>query len=554
MEDSAVNSHETPQESPAVPKTETHAAEGPADASEGLPEAPLGTPELQAGPDESESPGDALQPLIEKAGAGRLSPEEEARAADALRALLLGRKEDLPIAVTAMPKIGWTASVKAVTAAWPEMKVTAKTSFLKALAAEENEPGRRIRLSIARGLFKVPDLAACTKLILGVAKEIRDKETGNIPPKDGQSFANVMIGKGKPWIAQLPLNELKPAEADLIVHCSILSAFTANLPPITLVGVLRWAGEAGRLEMLHESVSTLVAKSTARWSGKWTAALRKEVPALPELIAAGLRPENAGTGGKPDLAEPSQEDDGLPAELKSGVEGVSPRAGADEESGSQHARSRPVYVSKTIPPKEQRQQSTERPQAPERPQQPERVQAAQQQSARSSGPAARSRDFNIGEALRQLDAHVAFLKSELKAAEGKLRERDDDRGRQSRRKLDAPVIAGEPTPDELARTNLQLESRIEELQSRIADLTADAEARAVSAGAFAATPETNPDAQLRTLLGLKLTEVYADFCALETEDRDLVVPQHYRTLAGEVFEVLKAERIPLGQPPAEVKP
>ena len=183
MEDSAVNPHEPPQEPPAIPEIETLASETSTDPSQSLPEAPLDTVESQADTEESESTGDALQPLIEKAGAGRLSPEEEIRAAESLRALLLGRKEDLPVAVAAMPKLGWTASVKAVTAAWPEMKVTAKTSFLKALVAEENEAGRRIRLSIARGLFKVPDLAACTKLILGVAREIRDKETGNIDRK-----------------------------------------------------------------------------------------------------------------------------------------------------------------------------------------------------------------------------------------------------------------------------------------------------------------------------------------------------------------------------------
>jgi len=452
-----------------------------------------------------------------------------------------------------MPKVGWTATVKAVTAAWPEMKATAKTNFIKALGAEESENGRRIRLSVARGLFKIPDIQACTKLIVGVAKEIRDKESGNLPAKDSQSFANVMIGKGKPWIAQLPLADLKPAEADLLVHCATVSAFSANLPPITLVGVLRWAGEAGRLESLHESVSTLVAKSTSRWSGKWTAALRKEVPALPELIAAGLKPEapeGSDRGESDDVAQPP-EDDGLPAELKGETEGGS-QAGAGRGGESRQTRQRPVYVSKTIPPKDQKP-APERAHAPQSAPPPAQSHqpAPQQQGGRGSGPAARTRDFNVGEALRQLDAHIAFLKSELKASENKLRDREDDRSRQSRKKLDAPVLAGEPTPEELARLNLQLEARITELQSRIDDLAMDAEARAVSAGAFAAAPETNPDTQLRTLLGLKLAEVYADFCALETEDRDLVVPQHYRTLTHEIFEVLKAEHIPLEQAPKE---
>jgi hypothetical protein len=547
MEDTAANTTETPEEQPAAPPADTTPPTANAPAEEG-PEATeseaASAPEADGSPGADGSPAETLQPILERAGTGRLSPEDEAQAADALSALLLGRKEDLPTAIAAMPKVGWTASVKAVTAAWPEMKATAKTNFLKALGAEESEGGRRIRLSIARGLFKIPDLPACTKLIVGVAKEIRDKESGNVPPKDAQSFANVMIGKGKPWIAQLPLADLKPSEADLLVHCATLAAFSTNLPPITLVGLLRWAGEAGRLEALHESVSTLVAKSTARWSAKWAAALRKDVPGLPELIVAGLKPETVDAGGKPDLEEPgqTQEDDGLPAELKTAGGDSGSVPASSETAAGRHERHRPVYVSKTIPPKDQKPVAADRSQTP---------QPSAPQQGRTAGPAARSREFNVGDTLRQLDAHVAFLKGELKAAESKLRDREDDRSRQSRKKLDVPFIAGEPTPDELARLNLQLESRITELQSRIDDLTADAEARAVSAGAFAAAPETNPDAQLRTLLGLKLAEVYADFCALETEDRDLVVPQHYRTLANEVFEVLKAEHILLEQPAKE---
>jgi hypothetical protein len=214
------------------------------------------------------------------------------------------------------------------------------------------------------------------------------------------------------------------------------------------------------------------------------------------------------------------------------------------EAPQQQPKQRPVYVSKTVPTRDHKPQA-ERPQ-----QQPSQQSQSQPAPSRGGGASARTREFNVADSLRQLDAHISFLKGELKAAESKLRDREDDR-RQPRRKADAPVIPGEPSPEELARLNLQLEARIAELQARIDDLTVDAEARAVSAGAFAGTPETNPDAQLRTLLGLKLAEVYADFCALETEDRDLVVPQHYRTLAAEVFEVLKAEKIPLEQPAAE---
>jgi hypothetical protein len=113
-----------------------------------------------------------------------------------------------------------------------------------------------------------------------------------------------------------------------------------------------------------------------------------------------------------------------------------------------------------------------------------------------------------------------------------------------------PVLAGEPTPEELARLNIQLEARITELQR--GSMTLPPTPRpAQSALALSRLLRDESDAQLRTLLGLKLSEVYADFGALETEDRDLVVPQHYRTLVSEIFAVLKAEGVPLQEQPKE---
>ena len=113
------------------------------------------------------------------------------------------------------------------------------------------------------------------------------------------------------------------------------------------------------------------------------------------------------------------------------------------------------------------------------------------------------------------------------------------------------MIEGEPTPEELARLNVQLESRIGELQTRLDDLTADSEARAASSGVLTDAPPPSPDAQLRTLLALKLQEGYGDFLALEQESRDLVARQHYRTLLREVFDVLKNEGVELSAPPEE---
>ena len=174
------------------------------------------------------------------------------------------------------------------------------------------------------------------------------------------------------------------------------------------------------------------------------------------------------------------------------------------------------------------------------------------QAGRERGGASpKSSQFNLGDALRQIDAHVAWLKSEIKSAESKARPRDDDARRARLRKPEVTIIEGEPTPEELARLNVQLESRIAELQSRLDDLAADSEARAASSGVLTDAPPPGPDAQLRTLLALKLQDGYGDFLALEQESRDLVARQHYRTLMREVFDVLRNEGVELTAPPEE---
>jgi hypothetical protein len=544
MEDSDVNSP-SPKEQPATPEAEPEVVPAPAEPLEvPVPEsatyaphppdnAPLGTAsdEIPA-PESVVESDDPLAPLLAKAATQRLSIPEEEQAIGSVRERLLGKKDVFLAAVGLLPKLGWAIASKSVGSAWPEMKASAKTALIKTLAADESEASRRIRLSIGRSLYKVPDLPASLKLIVGVAREIRDKDTGAISPKDAQMFSNVTIGKGKPWIAQLSLAELKPAEADLLVHASVFAGFLLNQPPITQIGILKWAADAGRLAKLHESAQALVIKSVGRMSAKWQSILRKDVPELPGEFAPEPKPPDSPAADVVEAAaEP--EDDGLPAELKGEVSAAEAPRGSGPEK-----KERPVYVSKTIPPREHR--SPERTAAPTAPPQPPAKEA--------KGPGGRSVQFNAHEALRQLEAHINFIKAELKTAETKLRSREHDETRKARQKPDVPLIPGEPTPDELARLNVQLESRITELQSRIDDLTADAEARATSAGAFEGQPETNPEQQLRTLLSLKLQESYADFLALESQDPDVVIQQHYGTVLREVFTVLKAEGVPLAPP------
>lgn len=565
MEDTDANSP-TPEEQPAAPEaapevvpapSETPKAPIPEIAASAAPASEEPAPEASTLAETSteEAPGpaggeDPLAPLLAKAATQRLSMPEEEKAIGLIRERLLGKKDEFGAAVELLPKVGWAVASKSVGTAWPEMKASAKNALIKMLSADESEASRRIRLSIGRSLFKIPDLPASLKLILGVAKEIRDKETGAINAKDAQMFSNVTIGKGKPWLAQLSLGELKPADADLLVHAAVFAGFLLNQPPITQIGILKWAADAGRLGKLHDSTRPLVVKGVGRMSGKWQSVLRKDVPELPEEIAAALRPAGGHPPETTEATPAAEEDSGLPAELRAEVTDAATSAAERPSAGGKpHSqRERPVYVSKTIPPREQRSPERTQPQPP--PPSPSQQPPAKE----SKGPGGRSLQFNAQEALRQLDAHINFIKGELKTAETKLRSREHDETRRARHKPDVPIIPGEPTPEELARLNVQLESRITELQSRIDDLTIDAEARATSAGAFASQPETNLDQQLRTLLSLKLQEAYADFLALESQDPDIVVQQHYGTVLREVFAVLKAEGVPFaypaGEPPA----
>jgi hypothetical protein len=154
------------------------------------------------------------------------------------------------------------------------------------------------------------------------------------------------------------------------------------------------------------------------------------------------------------------------------------------------------------------------------------------------------RGFHLGDALKGIEAHVQSLRNELAAAQTKLRQKDDDR-RPRRAEKSGAIIEGEPTPEELARLNVQLEARNTELQARIEELMQHSEDVATSVGAMSGEPVSDPAAQLRTLLGLKLREDFDDFLSLEQESNDLVVQQHYRTIIRHVFEVLREVQIPL---------
>lgn len=540
-------------------------------AATGPTESPAAT-DASAPPAEAAPELDPLHALAAQSQRARLSAPDEERAMTLLKETLLEGRAGVTRAVGVLPNLPWVIGVSAVTAVWKDLKTAFRAQLLSGLAKNETDAARRVRLSLARGLFKV-DVPIALKLAVAVAKEMRDKETGELTPKNAQIFANVLIGRAKPWIAQIPLNDLKPTEADLLVHCALVSAFSVPHAPVTQLGVIKWAAEARRMTKLHEAAQEGVIRGLGRWSAKWQNALRKEVEDLPEPIVNALKapapqpggPEESGAperrerpeAGPRKAAEPKPADK-APAD-KAPVE--APKAAVDfeeededeeeeeedderdetaekprpaEAGGREHGRPRPVYESKTIPRKPEQQPQPQ--QQPREQQQPR----GQTPNKQGMGP------FDLRETLRQIESHVAGLRSELVSTQNKLRQREQDAQKAKRspdRAPAVPIIPGEPTPDELARLNQQLEARNAELQQRIHELTQDSEDRAASMGIHGPEPVEQPDAQLRTLLALKLQEDYEDFMDLEKEKPDLVVQQHYRTVLRHVIEVLRQEGV-----------
>ena len=129
------------------------------------------------------------------------------------------------------------------------------TKLLAALKPLESEASRRMRLSIARGLHKL-DATSALKLIVATLQSLR-KENG-LEPKDRQIFYSVLIGKNKPWLLQLDLKTLKPAEAQLVALTAIECAAGAN-PPAT-VAVIRWAKPYQPLNSIPEPLQQELGK------------------------------------------------------------------------------------------------------------------------------------------------------------------------------------------------------------------------------------------------------------------------------------------------------
>lgn len=226
-----------------------------------------------------------LQTLADAAKTARLSPADEDIASGLLKEALASGKKGLAPALDALVVLPWNIGVKAVGEGWPEMKPLARTQFLNALGKLDTDAAKRIRLSLARGLFPL-DKPATLKLIAGVCAAM-DGTEGGPTARDRQAFAGVLFGQAKPWLLHLPLAEWKAAEADPVLRCALAAS---QSQPFTQIWVLRWIADAGKLAELPAEQLEAIAKSAQRWHPKLKKDLKKLVPELPAVIGDALAP------------------------------------------------------------------------------------------------------------------------------------------------------------------------------------------------------------------------------------------------------------------------
>jgi hypothetical protein len=524
-----------------------------------------------------EDPAVRLAELAERAASTRLRQSEEEEAIAILKGLLTSGGHSLTPALAALPSLNWNVGATAVTAAWSEMSHTAREAFVTGLKREDQrtEPARRIRLSLARGLFK-QDVEVAAKIIGAVCAEMK-KSAGEEPvsKSERRNFDAVMIGKGRPWICQLPLADWRPAESAAVIHVAMAACFAGgNVPPFTQLSLLKWIADADRLDKMPEDSLQLAIDGVARWSPKWKVALKKEIAVLPDALAAlvvDAEPAPARDNGdssetnKADDRETTEEasrDDSYENEEEDDDEEDEEDADeaesedSDDESDSS-AQDSPAAdadaVAATAPGRRMTRRERGRlrrlgksvSQAASADTNGSAGEAAPDDSSRRERSGGRSdRSFDVREALRQIERQYSQLKTELDVARSNLRQRDDNftksgRGRRGRaaESAEAPMPESEVTA--LRQHNLRLEETVGELRARVDELTGHAEDEATSRDAFSDGPTPGERAQFQTLLGIKLAQAKSDFEAMQGRERDDVFDENYKTLLARVFDLLR---------------
>ena len=474
---------------------------------------------------------DALLLLAQAAKAARLSPADEDRATALLTERLSGGKAGITAAIAPMiDGLPWIVCVNAVSAVWEKLTAPLRRHLLASIAKSESDPARRLRLSLARALFKL-EPAAGLKLAAAAAADLRHPETGALTAKYRQFFFHIFIGKGKPWLLQLPLGDLKPGEADTLVHCAV-ECF-ALCPPISQLSLLRWTHGAGRLKKVSAADLEAVAKGVARWNTKLQRQLKGEIAELPAALEAALKPEALEPA--PEAAEPEQPR--RPESKKTPRAPVAPAAPEHGETEAAEPAPPAAPVEELVIPgrAERLAKKAEEKLANKRPD-PERRKAERPEERPERGERA-ARSFDVKEALRGVESYIASLRTELEQARKQL-ERQDHEGKRGGRAVRTKEEMPSAEVEALTRHNVRLETTVAELRAQLEDLAAHHETVAESRQLHTDAPLPEGEEQLKALLALQLQENYETYEAMRLEPLDKVFRLDYRDLLGSVFETL----------------
>jgi hypothetical protein len=444
---------------------------------------------------------DELRTILEKSRNERLSSTEEQRGASLFKEVVLSGGKGLAGLLESLGDLPWFIPVTGTLEAWPSLTPARRRNFLAALKPLESEPFRRMRFSIARGLYKIDPSSALT-LIVTTLQSVR-KENG-LEPRDRQIIFGVLIGKNKPWLLQLDPSVLKPADAQLLALSAIECSIGANPP--SSIAVIQWAKPWQSLTNLSETLQLELAKTCKKWSSRWQKQLADEE--LPPLVREALAQKLAKAAHQ--TQEPSP----------------------------------PAQTTAAARPQETPQRGHQQRHHPSKPQQadPGRRDHLQRRSEKSL-PSRQKSIPDVTELLRHLQSHFNELRNELQTARKHL-----ERAQPVPRQTDAHSIEAGKELVKLRDENAKLNETIAQLRETLSELANDNFNEAVSRKADSDAPVTDPVEQYKSLLTLRVREQIVNFQALNPDSHSDGLP----LLLDNIFRTLQESGIDLEniEPPA----
>jgi hypothetical protein len=458
---------------------------------------------------------DDLRVVIENSRTGRLSPADEQKGAALFKELVMSGGKPLSSALELLGDLPWFVPVNGALEAWPQLTPAKQRAFLAALKPLESEASRRMRLSIARGLHKL-DPNSTLKLIVATLQSLRTEN--GLDPKDRQIFYSVLIGKNKPWLLQLDLKPLKPAEAELVALSAIECVVGANPP--AAVAVIQWAKPFQPLSTIPEPLQQELGKTFRKWSPRWQRQLPEAdlPPVLNEILQAKFV---------------------KPGEDRQDSPGPEPARQLNTHESVQHShpqnRRRPQHHQGKPQPTQPASQGENR------------HEKSHRHRSEKQPPNLQNLGVDVSELLKQIQAQFDLLREELQTARNQLI--------RSPRPSNQAEVHGLETNKEfgkLREENARLTETVTALRETLSDLASENFDQAVSRRADTGEPVTDPVEQYKSLLTLRVREQIVNFQTLNREQNVDALP----LLLDNILRTLQESGIDLENietPPAQAR-